>query len=181
MLRKKKIYGLPLGKCFPAMFNEKAEGIEGGLQKSLLTLSPVPPTNAHITPLLHTYVPTTSLGHADLYLLTSQDLQIRQRDVYACPQPLWHFIVDICAKWADWAGLLSNVVWANWRSNGRRKSQLSHQPTLATSCLGIPKRGINEDNKQNTSKSLIFSFRVKEMNRYWYLLTVESIHLKEWI
>lgn len=159
------------------MFNEKTEGIEGGLQKSLFTLSPVPPTNAHVTPLLLTYVSTTSLGRAGLCLLTSQDLQVRQRDAYACPQPLWHFIVDICSKWVDWAGLLSNVVGATWRSNGHRKSQLSHRPALATYCLGIPKRGINEDNTHKQKPDFLAS-GLRRGTNILYLPTIKSIHLK---
>lgn len=118
-------------------------------------------------------------GHVGLRLLPSQDLQTRQRDAYACPRPLWHFIVDICAKCVAWAGLFSNVVWANWRSSGHRKSQQSHQPTLATYCLSIPKRGKRERTYPN--KTWFYSFMIRRGADIPHSPTVKSIHLTQWI
>lgn len=49
----------PLEKYFPTIFNDKAEVIEGRLQKASFSL--IRPTNAHATPLVHTHVGRTSL------------------------------------------------------------------------------------------------------------------------
>lgn len=103
-------------------------------------------------------------GHAGLCLLPSQDLQTRRRDAYACPRPLSHLVVDVSSQWVDWAGLLSNVAWANRTSSGHKKSQWCHQQTLATYCLGIPERGKRK--RTCTDKTWFCSFTVRERSRY---------------
>lgn len=163
MLRKKnaKKKSFPLGKCFPTTFNEKAEGIEDRLQKSLFTLFLVPPTSAHVTPLLKMYVPTISLQQ-----VSSSWLVETCRSGRGMLMPA-HSSSDTSLKTFVLSGLTvlhCSVMWCEQIAEAMATGRVNQQHWQLTVWV-VPRGEYMKTKNKTQTKIWFFIFRVKERNR----------------